>query len=139
MTTQTSTVSSSFEEMGIRIRKERDEYRTNSVLWNLRNRARSLKTTKAKRKAWDVFTVALQAKFPEGSTVWVDEGVHFDTFYGGSFATYKPIQVVIHWNNGHTIHFDLSSYNIVEIYYDPCGHDNLMALELAQLNNNSKD
>lgn len=123
-----------FKEMGIRIRKERDEYRASSELWRLRERARTLKTRKAKEKAWDKFETAFKAKFPDGAVVWIDEGIQFDRFRADSFVTYKPMQVVIRHNTGHGIYFDGLEYDRVEVFYDPCGHDNLMALELAQLN-----
>lgn len=124
-----------YYEIGIKIRKERDDYRASSDLWKLRERARTLKTPKAQDKAWSKFYAAFKAKFPEGSKVWIDAGLNFNTLEAGGYATYKPMLVTVHWNGGRDIRFAGLDYDCLEIYYDPCGHDNLMALELAQLNN----
>lgn len=123
-----------FKAQGIRLRKERDGYRASSKLWKLRERARSLKTRKAKDKAWKTFYKTFKEAFPEGSDVWIDEGLHFDCHEAGSFVTYKQGYYNIIWNSGKHIRFDLPYHDSVDFYYDPCGHDNLMALELAQRN-----
>ncbi len=129
------TASEYFKELGIRVKKERDDYRASSVLYKLRERARSLKSKKARENAWSIFYSAFKQAFPEGSLVWIDESVHFDTENAGGFATYKPMQVRVSYNLDHRIVLEGLTYDRVEIGYDPCGHDNLMGLELAQIGN----
>lgn len=116
-----------FKEIGIQIRAQRERYRATSTLYKLREAWRTRKTKRAREHAKEKFFQALRVRFPEGSLVDL-AGLNFDAFSGGSFATYKG-HAKVRYVTPSSILFDVDGFDRVELFYDPCGHDNLQALE----------